>query len=60
MEQVTCKEDEIDFMIFCQLQYFPKGIDRVLSSDRIFFRISYMVVCGDENTKTTDSQTLDL
>ena len=59
MEQVTCKENEIDVVISSELQYFPKSVDRVLSSDRIFLRISYVVVCSDENTKTTDNRMLD-
>lgn len=59
MEQVTRKENEIDVVISSELQYFPKSVDRVLSSDRIFLRISYVVVGSNENTKTTDGRLLD-
>jgi hypothetical protein len=43
----------ITHIIFnCELQYFSEGVDRVLSTDGVAFKISNVIIGGEENTNS--------
>lgn len=51
MKQIPSQQYEVHFGISGDLENLSKGIDGVLTSDWVFFGITYMIVRREENSK---------
>lgn len=51
VKQVTGQEDKVDFGISCQLENLLEGVDGILTSDRVFFCVTNVIVGCKQDTE---------
>lgn len=56
MKQISSKQDKVHLALFGDLEDFAKGLERVLSADRVTFGVPDVVVSGEKDAKGAKRQ----